>query len=393
MTWWRVVPLLAAACSGSEEHARTPAPTPSPVVEAPAPDAAVVVAVDASLVVPDAGPLKAARIDLAFVGDLMFGGYFDDHYDPQFVEKHDPLVDIEKHLAADLAFGNLETTITRKLPNNGGPHDGKGNKRFVTLPERVAVLTRNQRFHAVTLANNHQLDNDVPGLVETPKILDELGLRYVGAARKERDARFIVETIEVKGWRIGFVVATAQTNRTPLRDPGPHIPYVPAPALKNQLVPVIEAARAAHDLIVVQVHWGQEYEDAPARWQIDTAHAFIDAGADIVIGHHPHVLQGIERYKGGVIAYSLGNFVFPNAKERVRDTGILHLTYAAKANCLDAIAFDPAIQIRTPITHPIPAIGNNKQEVGTRLATLSKPFSTVWDVTGERFTAPAACTK
>ncbi len=389
MTWWRVVPLLAAsACSGSEEHARTPAPTPSPVVDLPVPDA-VAVAVDASVTI-DAGPAKAARIDIAFVGDLMFGGYFDDHYDPQLVEKDDPLVDIEKHLAADLAFGNLETTITRKLPNNGGPHDGKGHKRFVTLPERVAVLTRNQRFHAVTLANNHQLDNDVPGLVETPKILDELGLKYVGAARKDRDARFLVETIEVKGWRVGFVVATAQTNRTPLRDPGPHIGYVPAPALKNQLVPVIEAARASHDLIVVQIHWGQEYEDAPARWQIDTAHAFVDAGADAVIGHHPHVLQGIERYKGGVIAYSLGNFVFPNAKERVRDTGVLHLGFAG-TKCLDAIAFDPAIQIRTPITHPIPAIGAARKEVGTRLATLSKPFSTVWDVSGERFTAPSAC--
>ena len=59
----------------------------------------------------------------------------------RLVEKHDPLVDIEAKLAADLTFGNFETTITRKLPNNGGPHDGKGNKRFVTLPERAAILT------------------------------------------------------------------------------------------------------------------------------------------------------------------------------------------------------------------------------------------------------------
>ena len=389
----RVLPVLLLACSGSDEHARAPTHAPVPVT----PDASLAIAdvpppADAAVPKPPAPPAKAATLELAFVGDLMFGGYFDDHYDPQFVEKHDPLVDIEAKLAADLTFGNFETTITRKLPNNGGPHDGKGNKRFVTLPERAAILARNGRFDAVTLANNHQLDNDVPGLVETPAILTELGLAYVGAARKNRDTRFIVENLDVKGWKVGFIAATAQTNRTPLRDPGPHIAYVPAPALKNQLVPVITAARSSHDLLVVQIHWGQEYEDAPARWQIDTAHAFIDAGADIVIGHHPHVLQGIERYKGGVIAYSLGNFVFPNAKERVRDTGILHLSYATKTNCLDAISFDPAIQIRTPITHPIPAVGNHKKEVGTRLATLSKPFATVWDVTGERFTAPAACT-
>jgi len=396
MTWWRAVPLLVLACSGSDEHARAPAvppsstPPPPPPAAAPAPADAALASADAPAAPPP--PAKAPRVELAFVGDLMFGGYFDDHYDPQVVEKHDPLVDIAPALAADLAFGNLETTITRKLPNNGGPHDGKGHKRFVTLPVRVAVLARDRRFHAVTLANNHQLDNDVPGLVETPQILDELGLRYVGAARAQRDQRFVVEPLDVKGWKVGFLAATAQTNRTPLRDPGPHIAYVPAPALKNQLVPVIEAARGAYDLIVVQLHWGQEYEDAPARWQIDTAHALIDAGADAVIGHHPHVLQGIERYKGGVIAYSLGNFVFPNGKERIRNTGVLHLGFAAGARpCLDAIGFDPAVQIRTPIMHPIPATGAAREEVATRLATLSKPMATRWDTSGPRFTAPAAC--
>ncbi len=389
----RILPVLLLACSGSEEHARAPAPTSPPPAPAPAvtPDAALAVA-DAAAPVP-AKPARAAKLDLAFVGDLMFGGYFDDHYDPQFVEKHDPLVDIEAKLEADLTFGNFETTITRKLPNNGGPHDGKGNKRFVTLPERTTVLARNGRFDAVTLANNHQLDNGVPGLVETPEILDELGIEYVGAARKDRANRFFVETLEVKGWKIGFIAATAQTNRAPLRDPGPHIAYVPAPALENQLVPVIEAARGSHDLLVVQIHWGQEYVDAPARWQIDTAHAFIDAGADAVIGHHAHVLQGIERYKGGVIAYSLGNFVFPNGKERIRNTGVLHLTYAGDKPCLDAIGFDPAVQIRTPITHPIPATGAARKEIATRLATLSKPFATTWDVTGDRFTTSAACVK
>ncbi|MBA2540532.1 MAG: CapA family protein [Deltaproteobacteria bacterium] len=383
---------LVCGCSGAEEHARAPAPpeSRSAIPEAPAAiaDAAVAI-VDAAPVEPPR-PTRAARLDVAFVGDLMFGGYFDDHYDPQLVEKHDPLVDIEKHLASDLTFGNFETTITRTLPNNGGPHDGKGNKRFVTLPERAAVLARNQRFHAVTLANNHQLDNDKAGLVETPKFLTELGIRYVGAARDDNAKRFVVETLEVKGWRVGVIPATTQTNRGQLRD-GPFIAYVPAPAFKNQIVPVIAAARTSHDLIVVQAHWGQEYQDAPARWQIDAAHAFIDAGADVVIGHHPHVLQGIERYKGGVIAYSLGNFVFPNAKERIRNTGVLHLGFTGAKPCLDAIGFDPAVQIRSPITHPIPATGNARKEVGTRLATLSKPFATEWNVSTDRFTAPAAC--
>jgi poly-gamma-glutamate synthesis protein (capsule biosynthesis protein) len=250
---------------------------------------------------------------------------------------------------------------------------------------------RDKRFHAVTLANNHQLDNDVPGLVETPKILDELGLQYVGAARANADDKFKVETIDVKGWRVGFIAVTSQTNRTPLKN-GPHIAYVPAPALRNTIEPVVAGARANHDLVIVQIHWGAEYQDAPLKYQIDAAHAFVDAGADAVIAHHPHVLQGIERYKGGVIAYSLGNFVFPNAKEKIREAGVLHLTYAhGSPPCLDAIAFDPTVAIRTPITHPTPAKGANRASVGKRLQTLSAAFSTKWDVSGERFTAPPAC--
>jgi hypothetical protein len=389
---YELIAVIACACSSGSDHARTPAPpdpTPTiaePLADAGVPDAAPIAVPDA----PVAKPTRAARLDVAFVGDLMFGGYFDDHYDPQFVEKHDPLIDIEKHLVSDLTFGNFETTIARALPNNGGPHDGKGNKRFVTLPERAAVLARNRRFHAVSLSNNHQLDNDKPGLVDTPKILEELGIEYVGAARPDKDNRFLVETLQVKGWRVGFIAATTQTNRGQLRD-GPFIAYVPAPAFKNQIVPVIEAARATHDLLVVQVHWGQEYQDAPARWQIDAAHAFVDAGADAVIGHHPHVLQGIERYKGGVIAYSLGNFVFPNGKERIRNTGVLHLGFTGDKPCLASIGFDPAVQVRQPITHPIPATGAARKEVAQRLATLSKPFATEWNTTGDRFTAPAAC--
>lgn len=376
---------LASACSSStpERPATPPTPTPDaalakvpPTLDAGAP------AVDA----PPAKPTRAASIEIAFTGDLMFGGYFDDHYDPQFVETNDPLTDVLPLLTGDLVFGNLETTIARTLPNNGGPHDGKGNKRFVTIPKRVAILQK--RFHVVTLANNHQLDNGVAGLTDTPKILDELGIQYVGAAHD--GPLFRVETLDVSGWKIGVIAATQQLNRSPIKN-APQVSYTTDTKLRADLVPLIEAARKTSDLVVVVVHWGYEYTDAPARWQIDTAHAFVDAGADAVIGHHPHVLQAIERYKAGVIAYSLGNFVFPNAKVRVRDAGVLHLGFKSSPACLASIAFDPTFQIRQPITHPIRATGGNRTEVGKRLADLSKPLGTAWNVGGDRFTAPAAC--
>ncbi len=385
----------SAACSSSGERpsaaatpiaTAAPAPTPAPV--APPTGSAAPVAPKPAVV--NNKPAKPSSIQLSFVGDLMFGGYFDDHYDPQFVEDHDPLVEMAPRLTGDLVFGNLETTIARSLPHDGKPHDGKGHKRFVTLPRRVAVLSRDHRFGAVTLANNHALDNGRAGTTDTPAILDELGIEHVGGVREDPLVR--VETLDVKGWRVGFIAATAVLNRAPPRT-GPKPPYIRATAFREELVPAITAARADHDLVIVVVHWGYEYTDAPARWQVAAAHAFVDAGADAVIGHHPHVLQGIERYRGGTIAYSLGNFVFPNAKERIRDTGILQLAFDQRADrpCLSTIAFDPGFQIRRPITHPIRPTGAKRREVGKRLARLSKPLHTTWDVTGEQFRAPAAC--
>jgi len=382
-----------AACSAPDEgHLASAAPRPSPHPASPAPDAAAVPPAPPHAGTP-AHATRAARIELTFTGDINFGGYFDDHYDPQEVERYDPLVEVDALLQSDLIFSNLETTITRKLPNGGKSHDGKGNKRFVTIPERVAILPRHH-ITTVTLANNHQFDNSTQGLVETPAILSELGITSIGAARAQ-GPRFQVETIDVKGWQIGFIVATTELNLRPRRDAAPLIAFTEPKALTAELVPLITEARKHHDLVVVALHWGVQYEDAPQPWQIAAAHAFIDAGADAVIGHHPHVLQGIERYHQGVIAYSLGNFVFPNAKEPIRQTGVLRLgfTRQATAACLDLAAFHPAVQIRSPLTHPIPALAKLQTLVEQRLFQLSaaRPLATRWRVDNQRFVTDPGC--
>src|SRR5439155_16449544 len=100
------------------------------------------------------------------------------------------------------------------------PHDGTGHKRFVTIPERVAVLARHH-IQTVTLANNHAMDNAVKGLTDTVAILGELGIAHVGAARPDAP-RFRVETVNVKGWKVGIVAATTQLNRS-----APQTPLVP----------------------------------------------------------------------------------------------------------------------------------------------------------------------
>ncbi|MCB9565248.1 MAG: CapA family protein [Kofleriaceae bacterium] len=319
------------------------------------------------------------------MGDIMFGGTFNGRFVPQAVPEHDPLADVEALFASDLPLANLETTVVDDIPK-----ELPGNLRFAATPDQVALLPAHG-LTAVTIANNHANDLDRPGVDETPGHLAELGLHVIGAARPE-EPRVRVDTIEVRGWKLGFVAATAKLNRGQ-KKADPPIPFVDPDDLGDTLVPVIEAAKADHDLVIVVLHWGTQYDDAPSRWQITAAHRFIDAGAAAVIGHHPHVLQGIERYHDGVIAYSLGNFVFQNAMPRVRDTGVLRLAFEREARCLDRAVFHPAIERRSPIHHPEPAKGRDGDEVATRLITLSKakPLGTTWTREGDDVVVAGSC--
>lgn len=357
----------------------TAPPRPAdPVTQAPrTPDASILAdaAADAST--------RAARIELTFTGDVMFGGYFEDVYGPLLSEVHDPLVEVAPLLASDFAVANLETTIARKLDLAA-----KGHKRFVTIAERVAPLVKHG-IHAVTLANNHLYDNQARGLAETPVLASELGLVVFGATRAEPPG-IRVETAMVKGWRVAILSVTTRLNTRP-RKGEPIPPFVEERKAAAELAPLVTAARADHDLVIVAIHWGNEYQDTPARWQVDTAHALVDAGADAIIGHHVHVLQGIERYKGAVIAYSLGNFIFQNGKEIIRQAGILRLGF--RERCLELVAFHPTVQRRTPDYHPVPAVGPELQTAAQRLISLSraKPLGTTWRIDDERFVTDPAC--
>jgi hypothetical protein len=387
MSRWIAAVLTFAACSAPEHH---PAPPPGPGAPHPAspaaPDAGVPVDAAIAVAPPDAAPPAAAdHIELTFMGDIMFNGTFSGHWSPEDVCAHDPLSDMAPVYASDLALANLETTVVDDIP------EMKGDRRFACTPAQLALLPQ-EGIGAVTVANNHIADLDGPGIVETVQHLGESGLQFIGAPRTE-DPLFKVEDIEVKGWKIGFIAATTKLNRHQKKG-DPVVPYVADPKdLKDTLVPVVEAARADHDLVIVVMHWGVQYDDAPSDWQVEAAHAFIDAGADAVIGHHPHVMQGIERYKNGVIAYSLGNFVFQNGDAIARDTGVVRLGFSRAGKCIDKVVFHPAIVKRQPVHHPIPATDKDFTEVSKRLIKLSKakPLETEWTVDGDHLTAEAAC--
>jgi poly-gamma-glutamate synthesis protein (capsule biosynthesis protein) len=116
--------------------------------------------------------------------------------------------------------------------------------------------------------------------------------------------------------------------------------------------------------------------------QVTAARALVDAGADLVIGHHPHVLQGIEAHGRGVIAYSLGNFLFENTNDPPRWTGVLR-TRIKRGGCFEKVTFHPAYLKRTPVPHPVPATGYQGKRVIERMTSLSRNFGATWDPEGD----------
>ncbi|MBO5364221.1 MAG: CapA family protein [Clostridia bacterium] len=197
----------------------------------------------------------------------------------------------------DLTMVNLEGTLTKRGTRQEKTYAFRGN------PEYVSILTAGS-VEAVTLANNHSLDYGEISLADTKEALGTVGVWWV------ENLHTIVK--EIDGVKVGMI-GLYDLNGSAL----------------NMIPQTMEQVKnEGAELIVVQVHWGIEGEAIPTPRQREIAHAAIDAGADLVMGHHPHVLQGLEEYKGKMIAYSLGNFCFGgNQNPTDKDTMIFQQTF------------------------------------------------------------------
>jgi hypothetical protein len=331
----------------------------------------------------EAAPVKAEAIELTFVGDIIFGRYrednnFDPIVDPSKVKADDPLAgpfaEIADQLASDVLVGNLETPVIEVLP----PKSPIGARyRFGAGRSDVAMLAA-AGFDVMTLANNHYFDLREDGQLQTPKILADEGILPIGASRTE-EPLYRVESLTAKGWNIGFIAVTNRIN-APIRPNTPQVPYIELTDMVRVLGPLVAQARADHDLVVIAVHWGDEYAEAPSVYHQRAARGLIDAGADLVVGHHPHVLQGIERYGKGLIAYSLGNFLFEHTGAIPRQTGVLRTRWAGVGGpasaCLAEVVFHPAYMKRSPYPHPSAATGGMGKTVRARVVSQAKALAT-----------------
>lgn len=314
-------------------------------------------------------PTKKETFELTFAGDIIFGRYRDDGFDPiPEPEGFDPFAEIKPKLDADLTVANLETPVIEELSDDS-PIGSK--YRFGASREHAKLLV-SAGIDVVSLANNHFYDLRQEGQRESPRILKDLGIMPIGASREEEPI-FFVEGVARDGWKVGFLGVTSRRN-APQFDDAPVLPFLKTTEMDDVLGPIIEEARPDYDVLIVFVHWGDEYAEEPAGYQRRVAHALVDSGADLVVGHHPHVLQGVERYNDGVIAYSMGNFLFENTNAIPRLTGVLRTKFESTEDgaCLSEVIFHPAVITRKPSKHPVPATGGLLKRVVSRAMTQAR---------------------
>lgn len=249
---------------------------------------------------------KEATVHLSFVGDVMMSGNVEKTLLDQGFDY--PYTYVNTLFSQDdYTVANLETPVTTR----GTPSD---NKAYVykSSPEALSAM-KAAGIDAVNLANNHSMDQGVEGLLDTFFALEQQKIDYVGAGPDAARA-YAPVYVERNGIRLallGFSRVVPQVSwYAGSSKPGVAASYDPTAAVQ-----AIQEAKEAADLVIVIAHWGQEKVDFPVDHQKTLARAYIDAGADLIVGGHPHVLQGFERYKNKWIAYSLGNFIFTRASE------------------------------------------------------------------------------
>jgi poly-gamma-glutamate synthesis protein (capsule biosynthesis protein) len=240
---------------------------------------------------------QAGELKLLFAGDLML----DDGPGRTIAAGGDPLAPFAAALAdADFRIGNLECPVATA----GKPMESKIFS-FRADPRAIGVLKG--RFDAVALANNHSGDYGKDAFLQTMQFLDGAGIAHFGGGRNLAAAHAPL-WIEKRGLRVAVLAYNEFKPR--VFEAGADTPGI-AWSEDSEVVTDIRAARAAGaDVVIPFMHWGWERETVPTERQRRLARLMIDAGADMVVGGHPHVTQGAETYRGKPIVYSLGNFVF-----------------------------------------------------------------------------------
>lgn len=273
---------------------------------------------DSSL--PASSDSGAARSDptkttLLFAGDIYFSDYVLAAYGQSGIQGVIGTSLLKQMKNADLTIANNEFPFSTR-----GAQAPDKQFTFRIDPACVSLLTESG-IDLVTLANNHVLDYGTEALADTFHTLDDAGIAYMGAGKTVKRAEKLILK-KAGGRTFGFLAASrvfpVASWNVENQAPGVLSAYDP-----TRLLAAVAKARGRCDYLCVYVHWGIERNTTPEPYQTELAHALIDAGADAVVGAHPHVLQGVELYQGKPIFYSLGNFIF---YQSIPQTAVAKLT-------------------------------------------------------------------
>ncbi len=239
------------------------------------------------------------EISLVLVGDIMLSRNVGAKM-KKYGDYHYPFLKVQELISgADISFGNLESPIA---PGTPVP---TGSFVFRADPESVEGLDW-AGFDVLSLANNHILNKGTDGLTKTFGYLSAQGIDYCGAMKDSKDPLAQMVVKEIKGRKIAFLCYAYGPDYYAVGPENPGMALMDSEQLKADLT----AAQEQTDFVIVSMHDGAEYQNKSSKHQQDFARLAIDSGADLVVGHHPHVVQEVEKYKGKYIFYSLGNFVF-----------------------------------------------------------------------------------
>jgi poly-gamma-glutamate synthesis protein (capsule biosynthesis protein) len=274
-------------------------------------------------------------VEVVIAGDLCLAenGFVLDYYDTvnNLSECISPQL-LKMSNAADVFYLNHEYCIS----DRGEPLENK-LYTFRAKPERMKLLEE-MGTDLVSLANNHIYDYGRDAMLDTLELLDEAELPYVGGGRNSKEAELPIYFV-VNGIKVGFVAATNAeivyyTPAAEANSPGVLEAYDTTEYNK-----VIRKAAGQCDYLIAYIHWGEEDTNAYSQYQHDMGKEFLEAGADIVVGGHPHVLQGMEYIEGKPVIYSMGDFWF---NDETKYTGLLKLDISAEG--LDEMSFVPCLQ-------------------------------------------------
>lgn len=252
----------------------------------------------------------------------------------------------------DLTIVNMEGTLTEETTREPKQFAFKGDAEYAKILTAGAV-------EAANLANNHSFDYGKKSYEDTITALEAEGISSFGYER--------TAVMDIKGVKVGLAGVYELAEHIDCK--------------QDLLDNIASLKEQGAQIIIVSFHWGQEKENVPSDVQVELAHAAVDNGADLVLGHHPHVLQGIEEYKGKNIVYSLGNFCFGgNSAPSDMDTMIFQQTFTVKDGKLQEDNVTNILPCKISSAYeegynnyqPILAEGEQKEKIFERLSEYSQ---------------------